>query len=112
MMAEEALVSTGTPTLGRYIPRHRVAWLATAVLAAAVLALVGRGLVGSQDPAPRPELQRVLDRLVTPPAGIVPGAVAFVSGPRGTWLGSAGVADLRVGTAMPVDARMRLESVS
>ena len=33
-------------------------------------------------------------------------------GPRGSWLGAAGVADTSTCARMPVDARMRLESVS
>jgi D-alanyl-D-alanine carboxypeptidase len=40
------------------------------------------------------------------------GAAAFVSGPRGTWVGSAGVADIATGEPMRSGARMRLQSVS
>jgi D-alanyl-D-alanine carboxypeptidase len=60
----------------------------------------------------RPELQRVLDALVTGPSRIAPGATAYVSGPRGTWSGSAGVANVATGERMPLDGRFRLESVS
>jgi D-alanyl-D-alanine carboxypeptidase len=60
----------------------------------------------------RPDLQRKLDALVTGPTRIAPGAVAYVSGPRGTWIGSAGLANVAHGTKMTTDARMRLESVS
>ena len=37
---------------------------------------------------------------------------AGVSGPRGTWSGAAGRANVRTGEPMRPDARMRLESVS
>jgi D-alanyl-D-alanine carboxypeptidase len=60
----------------------------------------------------RPDLQRKLDAMVTGPGRIAPGAVAYVSGPRGTWIGSAGLANVAHGTKMTTDARMRLESVS
>jgi D-alanyl-D-alanine carboxypeptidase len=60
----------------------------------------------------RPELQRILDSVVGGPSELAPGATAYVSGPRGTWLGAAGVADVSTCAPMPVDARMRLESVS
>jgi D-alanyl-D-alanine carboxypeptidase len=60
----------------------------------------------------RPELQRILDGVVGGPSKLAPGATAYVSGPRGTWLGAAGVADARRCARMPIDARMRLESVS
>jgi D-alanyl-D-alanine carboxypeptidase len=61
---------------------------------------------------PRPELQRILDSLVTGHGRIAPGAAAYVRGPKGTWIGSAGLADVTSREAMPADARMRLESVS
>lgn len=60
----------------------------------------------------RPALQRVLNGLVSGPAHVTPGATAYVSGPHGTWMGSAGTADVRSGEPMPTGARMRLESVS
>jgi len=60
----------------------------------------------------RPELQRILEGVVGGPSELAPGATAFISGPRGTWLGAAGVADVSTCAPMPVDARMRLESVS
>ena len=62
--------------------------------------------------ASRPELQRILDGLVSGRQRIAPGATAFVSTPEGTWAGSAGLADVGTGEAMKPDARMRLESVS
>lgn len=95
--------------------RHPVRILvAVAVVVAAVAvptALVG----GRADRAPvaaRPELQRVLDELTSGRGRIAPGATAYVAGPHGSWSGAAGVADVASGQPMPVDARMRLESVS
>lgn len=60
----------------------------------------------------RPDLQQKLNVLVTGPERVAPGAVAYVSGPRGTWIGSAGLANVAHATEMTPDARMRLESVS
>jgi D-alanyl-D-alanine carboxypeptidase len=60
----------------------------------------------------RPGLQRILNGLVAGPSKLAPGATAYVSGPHGRWLGAAGVADTGTCARMPVDARMRLESVS
>jgi D-alanyl-D-alanine carboxypeptidase len=57
-------------------------------------------------------LQRILEGLVTGPGRVAPGVTAYVSGPRGTWVGAAGVANLETGEPMRPDARMRLESVS
>jgi D-alanyl-D-alanine carboxypeptidase len=88
--------------------------VAVAVLVAAVA--VPAALVGMRaDQAPvaaRPELQRVLDGLTSGSRRIAPGATAYVAGPQGSWSGAAGVADVATGQPMPVDARMRLESVS
>ncbi len=60
----------------------------------------------------RPELQRMLDDVVTGRDRLAPGATAFVSGPRGTWVGSAGVADITTREPMRSVARMRLQSIS
>ena len=57
-------------------------------------------------------MQGVLDRVVTGPDRLAPGVTAYVSGPHGTWVGSAGVADVKTGEPMPLDARMRIESSS
>ena len=62
--------------------------------------------------AARPELQAILDSLIVGRGRIAPGATAYVLDARGAWLGAAGVADVQSGEPMPVDARMRLESVS
>jgi D-alanyl-D-alanine carboxypeptidase len=60
----------------------------------------------------RPKLQRILDGVVAGPSKLAPGVTAYVLGPHGSWLGAAGVADTSTCAPMPVDARMRLESVS
>jgi D-alanyl-D-alanine carboxypeptidase len=60
----------------------------------------------------RPKLQRILDGVVGESSKLAPGATAYVSGPHGSWLGAAGVADTSTCARMPVGARMRLESVS
>ena len=60
----------------------------------------------------RPQLQRILNGVVGGPSKVAPGATAFVSGPHGSWLGAAGVADTSTCARMPVEARMRLESVT
>jgi D-alanyl-D-alanine carboxypeptidase len=54
----------------------------------------------------------MLDDVVTGRNRLAPGATAFVSGPRGTWVGSAGVADIAIGEPMRSGARMRLQSIS
>ena len=92
---------------------RRLAWLLTGLVLAAGAAAAVRlvAFPGASAPA-RPELQRVLDGLVTGAGRVAPGATAYVSGPHGTWSGAAGVADVATGRPMPVDARMRLESVS
>lgn len=92
----------------------------TVVLAGVVLLLAAAGIAVAVDPfqssqrteTARPGLQRLVDGLVEGPSKIAPGATAYVSGPHGTWLGAAGVADTETGAAMRPDARMRLESVS
>jgi CubicO group peptidase (beta-lactamase class C family) len=71
------------------------------------------GQAGRPDrPGERAELQRPLDGAVAGGDRLAPGATAFVSGPRGTWTGSAGVADVATGEPMRAGARMRLQSVS
>jgi D-alanyl-D-alanine carboxypeptidase len=59
-----------------------------------------------------PTMQRILDGVVGDPSKLAPGATAYVSGPHGSWLGAAGVADISTCARMPTDARMRLESIS
>ena len=40
------------------------------------------------------------------------GATAYVFGPHGTWVGSAGIANVKTGEAMQPDARLRIQSLS
>jgi D-alanyl-D-alanine carboxypeptidase len=61
---------------------------------------------------PRAGLQRTLHAVVTGLDRAAPGAVAYVSGPEGTWTGSAGYANLATKARMSANARMRLGSVS
>jgi D-alanyl-D-alanine carboxypeptidase len=110
-------MATGLQHLPYRVRRLRpaVAWSLLAIALALVVgaaAMADRRKDSGADERLRPELQRVLDGLVSGPNRIAPGATAYVSGPQGTWLGSAGVADLRNDAPMPTDARMRLESVS
>lgn len=112
---ETERVSTSTQPLPHRLHRRRagpVLLLAGVLAIAAALWLVLDRTVfaGETEPA-RPDLQLILDGLVTGSGRIAPGATAYVAGPRGEWLGAAGVADVESGEAMPADARMRLESV-
>ena len=99
---------------------HRIAtplrdvlfWLAIALLVAGCVVVLRSDRAERSAGADRPDLQRVLDSAVTGRGRIAPGATAYVDGPNGTWRGAAGIADVRAGTPMQPDARMRLESVS
>jgi len=85
--------------------------VAALLVAVTVTVLVRETVVEkSLAPAGRSDLQRILDRLVA--SGDAPGVTAYVTGPRGTWLGSAGMADIETGAPMRPDARMRIESNS
>lgn len=88
-----------------------LAAIAAIALAAGAALVVYRHSSGSAAPE-RPGLQRALDALVTGRHKAAFGATAYVSGPHGTWLGAAGVADRETRAAMEADARVRLESVS
>jgi len=107
-------VSTGAePLPHRARPLHRSLLWAVAGLAATGIAVgVDRLAFSGTAHVSRPGLQQILDGLVAGPSALAPGATAYVSGPRGSWLGAAGMADARSWVRMPVDARMRLESVS
>jgi hypothetical protein len=98
---------------------HRVRWLhrwvvwlvAGLVMAAGIAVGVDRAFLAGQET--RPEfMQGILDGVVTGPNRLAPGATAYVFGPHGTWVGSAGVADVKTAEPMPLDARMRIESNS
>jgi len=94
---------------------HRRALVAAAATVAAVCGLVvawGADLFSTGKQTARPDLQRVLDGLVTGRSRVAPGAVAYVAGPRGTWIGTSGLADAARRVAMRPDTRSRLGSVS
>jgi D-alanyl-D-alanine carboxypeptidase len=80
------------------------------IVLAGTAAVVWRG--SDEETQARPELQRLLDGLVSGPGRVAPGATAYVIGPRGSWSGAAGVANVRTREPMRADARMRLLSVS
>jgi D-alanyl-D-alanine carboxypeptidase len=96
-------------------PRIRALWLVASVtllVATATAVLVERGTSSKDTQTARPDLQQIIDRLVTGPGRIAPGVSAYASGPSGTWSGSAGVANVETSEPMRPDARVRLESVS
>jgi D-alanyl-D-alanine carboxypeptidase len=114
-------VSTVTAPTGTDHPRpagvrRRGAWIIAIVALVMIAAGIPVAVLSTRaDHAPtvaRPDLQRVLVELTSGSGRIAPGATAYVAGPQGSWLGAAGVADVATGQPMPVDARMRLESVS
>jgi D-alanyl-D-alanine carboxypeptidase len=73
----------------------------------AEIPLAGRARSGE-----RADLAGVLTDLTSGAGRVAPGATAYVRGPAGTWLGSAGTADLGSGRPMRPGDRLRLESVS
>jgi D-alanyl-D-alanine carboxypeptidase len=81
---------------------------------ACVLLLVSLAACGGSGKrqAARPDLQATLAALVHGASRAAPGATAFVAGPKGSWSGAAGWADVTKQVRMTPDARMRLESVS
>ena len=107
-------MSTGAQRLPYRVhwPRRWLVWLVVGLVVAPGIAIgVDRAFIAGQET--RSEfMQGVLDRVVTGPDRLAPGVTAYVSGPHGTWVGSAGVADVKTGEPMPVDARMRIESSS
>jgi D-alanyl-D-alanine carboxypeptidase len=96
--------------------RRRAAWIVAIVAVVIVAAGIPVAVLNTRghhaQPVARPDLQRALVQLTSGRVPIAPGATAYVAGPHGTWSGAAGVADVATGQPMPVDARMRLESVS
>ncbi|MET8680852.1 serine hydrolase domain-containing protein [Streptomyces sp. NPDC004647] len=81
--------------------------------AALVVALLAGGCAapdGSAPEAPRPGVRAAVRQLVT--AGEAPGAAALSRDRRGTWFGSAGVADLRNDRRMGAGDRFRAGSVT
>jgi D-alanyl-D-alanine carboxypeptidase len=92
--------------------RRGVLWLIAALLLVAGFVVYRGFYAGGVDDTSRPELQRVLDGLVSEKGGVAPGVTAYVSGPHGTWAGAAGVANVSTGEAMQPDDRMRIASIS
>jgi D-alanyl-D-alanine carboxypeptidase len=80
------------------------------LLAAGTVFVVDQGFFSDASQPSRPELQQVLNGLVS--NGDAPGVTAYVTGPQGTWIGSAGVANIATGAPMRPDMRMRIESNS
>ena len=79
----------------RYPPGRLVSVVLLAVLVVCGLgALLGRSAFtgGSHPQSARPDLQRVLDGMVSSWSKITPGVTAYVAGPHGVWTGSAGIA--------------------
>ncbi|HEX7525075.1 MAG TPA: serine hydrolase domain-containing protein [Gaiellaceae bacterium] len=93
-------------------PQARTVLLIAGLLlvAAAVAVLVDRAVFSKSAQSARPELQRILDGLVTGRDRVAPGVTAYISGPHGTWVGSAGLANVKTGEPMRPDAPMQLDS--
>src|SRR5262249_30698146 len=87
---------------------RRVRW--ALAIGCAGLLLTGCGSSARQPE--RPVLQKVLDSLVTGRFRVAPGAAAYVSGPRGTWEGASGLANVSERVPMTSDVRSRVGSVS
>ena len=77
------------------------------VIAVASLVLAAAAGCGGSSPSSQ---QRTLEGVVD--KGIAPGATAYVVGPRGTWSGAAGEANVATGAKMQPDLRLRIESNS
>jgi D-alanyl-D-alanine carboxypeptidase len=82
--------------------------LAVLVLAGAVAVLIDQVVLSPAAPGP----QQILDALMSGPQRVAPGATAYVSGPNGTWVGAAGIANVKTGEPMRPDARLRIQSNS
>ena len=99
------------PLPGRFRwSHHRVSWALAALLLVAVAAFGAERAFFTGGAESRPDLQRVLDRLVH--EGAAPGVTAYVTGPRGAWAGAAGLEDVETSVPMAPDSRMRIESNS
>lgn len=79
------------------------------LLAAGVGVLIERTSSGVGPQTSQQTPQQVIDGLVTGSGRIAPGVTAYVAGPHGVWVGSAGIAS--IGTPMAPDDRLRLNSV-
>jgi D-alanyl-D-alanine carboxypeptidase len=109
------VVSTGAQPLPQRVhwPHRRAVWVVVALIVAAGIAVgVDRALFAGAQETRSEFMQGTLDGLVTGPNRLAPGATAYVSGPHGTWVGAAGVANAKTGQPMQPDTRMRIESNS
>ncbi|MGO9899482.1 MAG: serine hydrolase domain-containing protein [Solirubrobacteraceae bacterium] len=82
--------------------------MAVLVIAAGVVVVIGRVTLSPAGRGP----QQILDALVSGPQRVAPGATAYVTGPNGTWVGAAGIANIKTGQRMRPDARLRIQSNS
>ena len=91
--------------------RGRLFWLGlvAVVLIGGLAMFIDRTVSSGSRKTSPPTLQGLIDGLVSGPGRIAPGATAYTAGPRGVWVGSAGIA--AIGTQMRPDARLRLNSV-
>ena len=107
-------MSTGAQPLPHRVHwPHRWVWLVVGLFVLAGIAVgVERAFFAGAQETRAEFMQQVLDGVVTGPNRLAPGATAYVSGPHGTWIGSAGVANAKTAEPMPPDARMRIESNS
>ena len=105
-MAELAVVRTRSSRRSRF----RWVWLVLGALVTAVGVgvLIDRLLIAPRASGP----QQILEALVSGPQRVAPGATAYVSGPNGTWVGAAGIANVKTGEPMQADARLRIQSNS
>ena len=91
---------------------RRSAMLAGLVAAVMAVAIAIPLSLGGGTTTSRTGFQRILDGLVSGPQRVAPGATAYVFGPHGTWVGSAGIANVKTGQKMWPDAQLRIQSLS
>ena len=72
--------------------RGLVLGLIAALVVGGAAVVINRTAVNGGSQTSRPDLQRVIDGLVTGWSRITPGVTAYVAGPDGVWSGSAGIA--------------------
>ena len=65
-----------------------------------------------QSPLPPLNREALRQAIANLPDGDVTGAMVRVSGADGNWVGTSGVADIRTGAPVPVDARFRIGSMT
>ena len=85
-------------------------WAVTALVVVAVIGIALERAVVPGSSRSRPDLQQILESLISGRGRVAPGVTAFVSGPHGSWSGAAGLANVRTGVGMRPDAPMHLDS--